>query len=90
MAVEGIGARRSAGLIPRSLSRPAWAGKFDRPMRPPPAAHSNEATRHFVASQTLKPFHDLHTTLELDERAIGNRNLRAGGRDSSCAKSCSQ
>jgi len=45
MAVEDIGARRLAGLIPRPLSRPARAGKFDQPMRPRPAAHSHEATR---------------------------------------------
>ena len=44
MAVEDIGARRLAGLIPRPLSRPAWAGKFDQPMRPAPAAHSHEAS----------------------------------------------
>jgi hypothetical protein len=76
--VEDIGARRLAGLIPRPLSRPAWAGKFDQSMRPAPAPpHSNEATRRLVASRTLKPFHDLHTTLELDEPAISNRNLQA-------------
>lgn len=30
MAVEDIGACRLAWLIPRPLSRPAWAGKFDK------------------------------------------------------------
>ena len=80
--MEDIGGRRLAGLIPRPLSRPARAGKFDQPMRPALAAHSHEATRHLVASRALKPFHDVHTTLELDKLTISNRNLRAprGGR----------
>ena len=56
MAVEDIGAGRLAGLIPRPLSRPAWAGKFDQPMRAAPAAHSHKATWHLVASGDLETF----------------------------------
>jgi hypothetical protein len=76
MAVEDIGARRLAGLIPdRYRDRLGLASSIN------PCAQrgrpSHEATRRLAVSRDLKPFHDLHTTLELDEPVISNRNLRA-------------
>lgn len=88
--MEDIGAGRLAGLIPRPLSRPAWAGKFDQPMRAAPAAHPHKATRHLVASGDLEPFHDQHSTLERNEPRSTIESTGAEGRASSCVKSCSQ
>ena len=92
MAVEDIGARRLAGLIPdRYRDRLGLASSINQCAQRRPATRDNPASRR--ESDARKPFHDLHTTLELDEPAISNRKQRADnhrGGSVFCVKSCSQ
>ena len=88
--MEDIGAGRLAGLIPRPLSRPAWAGKFDQPMRAAPAAHSHEAPGISLRAEISNLFMTCILPYNWTNPRSAIESTGAEGRASSCVKSCSQ